>query len=96
MATLLYTPEAAEDLRQIVEYIAANNLSASIRWLDDTEALCNMLAARPDIGERMQTKRFGAVRRHGSGNYVVYFRPIADGVEILRVLHGARQQDRLV
>jgi plasmid stabilization system protein ParE len=36
------------------------------------------------------------VRRHVVGNYLIYYRPIADGVEILHVVHGARDQDRIV
>jgi len=96
MATLLYTPEAAEDLRQVVEFIARDNISAAIDWLDETRSLCKLLATQPDIGERMRTSRFGEVRRHASGNYLVYYRPLDDGVEIMRVLHGARDQLRHV
>jgi plasmid stabilization system protein ParE len=36
------------------------------------------------------------VRRHAFGNYLVYYRQIDDGVEILHVVHGARDQDRIV
>lgn len=61
-----------------------------------TEALCNLLATQPELGERMLTRRFGQVRRHSAGNYVLYYRSVKDGIEILRVLHGARDQDRLV
>ena len=93
---VLYTPEAERDLVAIVQHIARDNVSAAIRWLDDTEAVCGLLATQSDIGQRMQTRHFGEVRLHASGNYLLYYRPIAGGVEILRVLHGARQQDRLI
>ena len=30
------------------------------------------------------------------GNYVIYYRPIDDGIQVLRILHGARQPEDLV
>jgi plasmid stabilization system protein ParE len=44
------------------------------------------------LGEHFSTPRSGLVRRHAIGNYVVYYRPIIDGVEIVRVIHGARDE----
>jgi toxin ParE1/3/4 len=36
------------------------------------------------------------VRRSSVGNYVIYYRPIEDGIQVLRILHGARQPEDLV
>ncbi len=34
--------------------------------------------------------------RHFSvGQYVIYYRPVADGIELIRILHGARSVDVL-
>lgn len=33
------------------------------------------------------------LRSHPHGNYVIFYRPIGDGIEIVRVLHGARDID---
>jgi toxin ParE1/3/4 len=91
-----YTPEADQDLIRIGTYIATDNPAAAIRWVEAIEGMCGLLAAQPDIGQRIQTRRFGDVRRHVAGNYLIYYRPTAGGVEILAVLHGAREQWRLV
>jgi len=96
MPQLLYTPEAEQDLRDIVQYIASDNLPAALRWLDEMEAICGLLAAQADIGQRVQTTKFGEVRRHATANYLIYYQPLPDGIEILRVLHGARDQDALL
>jgi toxin ParE1/3/4 len=96
MAEVIKTPEVIESLRRIVQYIAKDNLPAALRWLDEIEAVCDLLAAQPDIGQRIRTKRFGEVRRHVVGSYLVYYRPVAGGVEILLVVHGAREQVRLI
>jgi toxin ParE1/3/4 len=96
MATARYTALAEDDLNQITTFIANENPGAALRWLADTQAICELLASQPGLGENIQTKRLGAVRRHVVGAYLIYFRPISDGVEILNVIHGARDQNKLV
>lgn len=88
--------EAGIDLQSIATRIAQDNPSAALDWLNQMERLFSALATRAQMGERMRTRRFGFVRRISQGNYVVYFRPLVKGVEILRVTHGARDQDKLV
>ena len=36
------------------------------------------------------------IRRSSVGNYVIYYRPTADGIQVLRILHGARQPEDLI
>lgn len=93
---LLYTVRAEQDLQQIVEQIAQDKLTAAVDWLDRIEVLFVLLASQPELGERMLTRRFGEVRRHIAGNYAVYYRLVDDGLQILRVLHTARDQDQLL
>jgi len=93
---VLYRREAEIDLDYIVQYIARDNLPASIAWLEETKALCQLLGSQPEIGERMVTKRFGEARRHVAGSYLIYYRVTYAGVEIVRVLHGAREHDQLI
>jgi toxin ParE1/3/4 len=96
MANVVRTPRADQDLGQVVRYIAKDNLSAAVSWLDEVEALFQLLATQPEMGQRWQSKSLGEVRRLAHGKYVIYYLPIADGVEIVRVLHGAREQGRLL
>jgi toxin ParE1/3/4 len=96
MPKAVYSPEAEHDLGQIVEYIAQDNLLAAMKWLDQTRATCELLAVQPSIGQRVKTKRFADARRHVAGNYLIYYRPIPDSVEILMVVHGARDQVNLL
>lgn len=96
MRRIFYTVQAEQDLQQIVEFIAHDNLAAAVRWLDEIEALFQLLATQPALGELMETRRFGEVRRHTAGNYVVYYRLADNGLQILRVLHAARNQEPLL
>ncbi len=43
--------------------------------------------ARPELA--------AGLRCYSVGNYVIYYRPAKDGIEVARVLHGARDVDRL-
>ena len=52
-----YTPEADQDLVRIGGYIAQDNLAAAIRWADAMQALCDLLALQPNLGQRVETRR---------------------------------------
>jgi toxin ParE1/3/4 len=96
MARAHYTPEADQDLIRIGTYIARENPTAAMRWVALIEGVCNLLATQPEIGHSLKTLRFGNVRRHAVGNYLIYYRPAEDGVLILVVTHGARDRGNLV
>ncbi len=90
MAKVLRSPLADADLHEIAEHIAADNPSAAYDWLIALEDLFRLLASQPLIGESYQSRRWGLLRRFCHGSYVIYYRPITEGVDILRVVHGAR------
>jgi toxin ParE1/3/4 len=48
-----------------------------------------MLAAMPGSG-RKEPKLAPNLRSFPVGNYLLFYRPIADGIALVRVLHGAR------
>jgi toxin ParE1/3/4 len=96
MPKAIFTPESEHDLGQIVDYIALNNVPAAVSWLEQTRATCNLLAVQPGIGQQVQSNRFGQVRRHVIGNYLIYYHPVDSGIIVARVVHAARDQDRLI
>jgi toxin ParE1/3/4 len=89
MPTIKRTAQAEEDLIDIWLYIAHDDERAADRVLDDIEEKLLLLAdqpglgpARPDIAPDL---RYFPVRR-----YLILYRQITDGIEIVRVVHGAR------
>jgi toxin ParE1/3/4 len=90
------TSEASRDLVAIAWHIAQDNPTAASNWLNEVEQLFTLIAEQPQMGERMRTRRFGLVRRISRGNYVTYYRKRSEAIEILRVLHGAREQKPLL
>lgn len=89
MARALHTRQAQEDLLFIWSYIAADSPAAADRLVDAIDRKCAVLAenpklgpARPDIAPEL---RYSPV-----GSYLILYREIPEGVEVVRVLHGAR------
>jgi len=91
MPTILKSRQARADLLDIGEYIFGQSHSEETahRVLDAIDEKCQFLArnpfaaeARPDLAPQL--------RASPVGSYVIFYRPIDDGIEVVRVLHGAR------
>jgi toxin ParE1/3/4 len=87
---------ARRDLVDIVyHYISAGSPDSGRRFRLQAEATFRRLARMPGIGihyehgsPALARLRFFPVSRFK--NYLVFYRPITNGIEVLRVLHGAR------
>lgn len=95
MARVLRTATAKSDLSAIADFIAADNPAAAERWLNEVDHTLSVIAAYPRLGERVDDLAPG-IRRHSLGQYLLYYRPIDGGIELRRVLHGARKIDNLL
>jgi toxin ParE1/3/4 len=89
------TAQAEDDLLALWCYIAAENPQAADRQLDRIEAGFRMLADHPDIGAARPDLAPG-FRYYVVGSYLVLYRAVADGIEIVRVVHGARYLPDLI
>jgi toxin ParE1/3/4 len=89
MAFFVLRPLAQEDLAQTYSYILQTSLEQAELWLERVESQCKMLAEMPTMG-RARPELPGDVHSFVFARYVIFYRPNADGVEIVRVLHGSR------
>ena len=95
MPRILRTPQAVEDALQIWDYIAQDNTSAAdklIRRIDDT---LGRLASNTQMGQLHEEYR-PSLRAFSVGNYVIFYHAISDGIEVYRILHGARRLEDLL
>ena len=92
MAKVLRTSLAEQDLYDIWSYIARDNLRAADRLLARIDEAFAMLLRNPELGDRMDRFRPG-LRAWPVASYVIYYRPIDEGIEVYRVLHGARKAE---
>jgi toxin ParE1/3/4 len=87
-------PEAARDLDEIRRHIAENNPASAVRLIEEVIELFHRLAEFAMMG-RSREELVPKQRSFPVGNYVIFYRPISDGVEIVRVLHGSRDIESL-
>ncbi|HMO45624.1 MAG TPA: type II toxin-antitoxin system RelE/ParE family toxin [Rubrivivax sp.] len=92
MAVVTRRPLAALDILDIWDHIAEDDTAAADRWVDQLDAALNRLAtqpmmgrARPELADRLRSLPF---RR-----YVVFYLPVDQGIDVVRVLHSARDVD---
>ena len=89
MSVVLFGPEADEDLLDIARHIAAANPQAADRFIDAIHERTRLLADAPEIGRRRE-ELAPRLRSFPAGRYVIFYRHIAGGIEVARLLHGAR------
>ncbi len=89
MAIVRRTSKAAQDLIRIGEFIAAHDLRAADRLLNRIDATCRLLAQQPELGTLREDLAL-KLRFFPVDNYLIFYRPIPEGIEVIPVLHGAR------
>jgi toxin ParE1/3/4 len=89
MAIVRRTSKAAQDLISIGEFIAAHDLRAADRLLNRIDATCRLLAQQPELGTLREDLAL-KLRFFPVDNYLIFYRPIPEGIEVIRVLHRAR------
>src|SRR5688572_20655953 len=89
MPQVVRTDRAELDLIEIMVDLGARSKKALDRFANALERACAVHAQFPTLGIASDQLSPG-MRRFVVEKYAVFFRPIQDGIEILRVLHGAR------
>ena len=83
MSSVLFSPASEDDLREIHDYIAADNVVAGERLLVEMQQSCEKLVRHPRLGvgrdDLMPGLRLIAVRQM----YVVFYRVKDDNIEII-------------
>ena len=97
MGLIRRRPAAKRDLIDIYRKIAKNapmRAAPYLRKIDDT---LQTLSDRPQIGSA-RLPSFPDVRVFPVGRYLVIYRPLPseDGIELIRVYHGARDWESLI
>lgn len=86
------SPQADLDLDSIWNFIAADDVQAAERQIDRIGKIFQMLIENPLAGsERHELRK--DLRSFPVGSYVVFYVPLPDGIEIIRVMHGRQDID---
>jgi len=92
---LIISPSAEADLGGILDHISQDKLGAAQRFVAKLRETCKTLGENPHLGAVWPQIGDGMWRAFAFQKYVIFYRTSDDLVEILRVVHGARDLERL-
>lgn len=82
-------PKAVADLEDIWLHIASDNVDAAERLIRQIYDAEDRLAEFPELG-RARSELGPDIRSWAGGAYIIFYRVDGAAVEVLRILHGAR------
>lgn len=92
---LSLSPRAATDLEEIADFIARDNPSRAVSFIQELETRCFKIAETPEAFPARDDIAPG-IRLGVHGRYLILFRIMEDTVRVERVVHGARRTNELV
>ena len=93
MAQVRWTPQAADDLDAIAEFITEDSPHFAGLFVMDVLQAAERLADFPELGRIVPEIGERAIRELILGDYRIIYRLRAEAVEILTLHHGARLLD---
>jgi toxin ParE1/3/4 len=87
---LAFTPIARDDLREIGDYIARDSRREAQRFVTALQEFCRTLLVHPERYPLSPRHAAQAIRCARYRDYLIFYRIRDMTVEILRVLHAAR------
>jgi toxin ParE1/3/4 len=96
MGLFILTEQAAADIDEIWEYIAESNIDAADRSIERLLEAMQKLADRPGMGRTRSELADSRHRFWVENPYLIVYRVDTDPLQIIRVLHGARNLENLL
>jgi plasmid stabilization system protein ParE len=93
---LVFAAAARDDLRAIGDWIGNDDPGRALTFVAELEARCATLVALPHAFPLVPRYESHDIRRMPHGNYLVFYRVTNDVIEIVHVLHGARNYTALL
>jgi toxin ParE1/3/4 len=95
------TAQVREDIIGIYRYIHERSPQSADRILEAIEQSIRRLIHTPGTGRhwnspdsRLHGLRITTVKSYR--NYLIFFRAVSDGIEVFRIVHGARELEPLI
>jgi toxin ParE1/3/4 len=90
MSGFVLHPEALADLDEVWEFIAADNLEAADRVLEEIRLAMQSLASFPQMGHNRADLTTRPLRFHSVRDYLIAYAPHEEPPVVVAVLHGRR------
>lgn len=92
MARIVRRPLAGTDIVEIWDFIAEDSITQADAWVDRLDSKLRLLATQPLMG-RSRNELAPGIRSQPFGRYVIFYEPLTDGIDVVRVIHSARDVD---
>ncbi len=89
MSSYSFSDDAVQDLDEICEYIARTNINAANQLFDAIRERCRVVAEFPNMG-KSYNKLSPGLRGVIINDYIVFYYPRAEGIDVVRVVSGYR------
>ncbi|HEX8168534.1 MAG TPA: type II toxin-antitoxin system RelE/ParE family toxin [Beijerinckiaceae bacterium] len=93
---VIITTAAHADLTAIGEFIERDNPVRAASFVDELTSRCEDLADSPQRYPLLPRHAADGIRRRVYRGYLIIYRIRNDVIEVLRVVHGARDYERLL
>jgi toxin ParE1/3/4 len=89
------TPTASRDIESIMDYLAENaSFETAEHFLDQLNGKFKRLVKFPKIGSR-RDELYPGLRSVPLKNYLIFYRSVPEGIEVMRVVGGYRDLEAL-
>jgi len=94
MGTYSFSDEALADLDKICESMSETNINFAIRFFEKVREKCRQVAQFPNMGKSYITIKAN-LRGFIVDNYIVFYLPRTDGIDIIRIINGYQDLESL-
>ena len=94
---VVLTAAARLDIAEIGDWIAQDSPRRAVSFIDEIDRACDGLADMPRRFQLAPGHEDTGIRRRPYGNYLIFYRiKDEETVEVLHVLHGARDYEKIL
>ena len=93
---LVLTAEAEADLESIGDRIARDSPVRAVSFLQELRESCETLVDGPLRFALIPRHEAAGIHRRVHGNYLIFYRVRNETVEVLHILHGARDYEAIL
>jgi toxin ParE1/3/4 len=93
---VVVTEAALEDLFRIARFIESDSPARAVSFIDELHDRCRRLGGMPKAYPLIPGRELSGIRRRPHGNYLIFYRITDRAVEVLHVLNGAQDYERIL
>ena len=89
MGSYFFSKLAIKDLNEICEFIGQTNIKVATKLFDNIREKCKLVSSFPNMGKDYSWI-LSDLRGFIVNEYIIFYYPLENGIEIIRVVYGKR------